>query len=69
MRHTARLAKIERRAQRSGRTGGSLPIAILHPSMLDALGFTPEERTRLVRQATPAEISEWEQRRGHNARA
>ena len=69
MRNEARLTRLERDRRRSGRTGESLPIAILHPSMLDALGFTPEERTRLVRQATPAEISEWEQRRGHNARA
>ena len=69
MRASARLSRIERRAQRSGRTGESLPIAILHPSMIDALGFTPEERARLVRQATPAELREWEQRRGHNARA
>ena len=41
----------------------SLPIAILHPSMIDALGFTPDERRRLVRSPTKDELEEWASRR------
>lgn len=69
MRTTIRLSRVERQARRSGRIGASLPIAILAPVMLDALDFTPEERARLVRQATPEELREWAQRRGYNAGA
>lgn len=53
----SRLRALERRRQ--VRQGESLPIAILHPSMIDALGFTADERRRLVRPATTQELEEW----------
>jgi len=61
MRVLSRLARLERRRQVS--QGESLPIAILHPSMIDALGFTPDERRRLVRSPTKDELEEWASRR------
>lgn len=61
MRAAARLRALER--QQRARQGQCLPIAILHPSMIDALGFTDEERRRLVRSATGQELEEWAQLR------
>lgn len=51
-----RLRELERHI---GGAGEIVPIAILHPSMIAALGFTPEERLRLVHVATDAELESW----------
>ncbi len=51
-----RLADLERRQRRGGEL---LPIAVLHPTMVDALDWTPEERARLVYRATDAELAAW----------
>ena len=59
MKRRLRVLEHRRRVSR----GESLPIAILHSSMIDALGFTPDERRRLVRSPTKAELEEWASRR------
>lgn len=61
MRAAARLRALEYKQR--ARRGECLPIAILHPSMIDALGFTDDERRRLVHSATAQELEEWVQAR------
>lgn len=65
MRYASRLAALEKR-QRQRRTGVLSPVAVLHHTMIDALEWTPEERTRLVYRATDAELVAWglRQKRG-----
>lgn len=58
MKHAGRLAELEKRQKRR-KTGELLPLAVLHPTMIDALGFTSEERAQMVYRATDAELAAW----------
>lgn len=62
----ARLRALERQSRERGRGGELLPIAVLHPTMIEAL-FTPEERASLVYRATEAELEQWGRLRGATA--